>query len=279
MNNRRLWQWNGVDEQGIPCQGLSWAAERAEVIQHLYERNIWLLKLKRRAVSRQQWSLTSKIHIIRQLATLLQAGIALPQGLTMLAEQHARPQWQALLNELARQVTQGVPFSDALNAWPEVFPPLFIALIRTGEITGKLDECCQRLALQQEEQLALQKKVVKALRYPGIIMVMAVLVTVGMAGFVLPEFAAIYHAFNAPLPALTQGVMAFSAFITGHAHLLLAGCLVTLAVVIRCQKNQRWQWHKQRILLRTPVMGALIRGQRLSQIYTILAMTQQAGLP
>lgn len=279
MNNRRLWQWNGVDEQGIPCQGLSWAAERAEVIQHLYERNIWLLKLKRRAVSRQQWSLTSKIHIIRQLATLLQAGIALPQGLTMLAEQHARPQWQALLNELARQVTQGVPFSDALNAWPEVFPPLFIALIRTGEITGKLDECCQRLALQQEEQLALQKKVVKALRYPGIIMVMAVLVTVGMSGFVLPEFAAIYHAFNAPLPALTQGVMAFSAFITGHAHLLLAGCLVTLAVVIRCRKNQRWQWHEQRILLRTPVMGALICGQRLSQIYTILAMTQQAGLP
>ena len=176
-------------------------------------------------------------------------------------------------------MTQGVPFSDALNAWPEVFPPLFIALIRTGEITGKLDECCQRLALQQEEQLALQKKVVKALRYPGIIMVMAVLVTVGMAGFVLPEFAAIYHAFNAPLPALTQGVMAFSAFITGHAHLLLTGCLVTLAVVIRCRKNQRWQWHEQRILLRTPVMGALIRGQRLSQIYTILAMTQQVGLP
>lgn len=279
MNNHRLWQWKGLDAQGTRCCGLVWATTRTEVMQQLYEQNIWPLKLKRQAVLRQHWSLNYNIHLIRQLATLLQAGIALPQGLSMLAEQHARPQWQALLRELARQVTQGVPFSDALNAWPNVFPPLFIALIRTGELTGRLDECCQRLAIQQEEQQALQKKVIKALRYPAIVLVMALLVTIGMAGFVLPEFAAIYRAFNAPLPALTRGVMAFSAFITGNAHWLILFSLGLVAAVLKCRQNLHWQWHEQNLLLRLPLAGELIRGQKLSQIYTILAMTQHAGLP
>jgi protein transport protein HofC len=279
MNERRLWQWSGLDEGGTPCGGLAWAADRATALQQLYQQNIWPLKVKRQSVARQYWNLTYKIHFIRQLATLLQAGIALPQGLAMLAEQHSRAQWQALLQELAQQVTQGVPFSDALKAWPGVFPPLFIALIRTGEITGKLDECCQRLAVQQEEQQALRKKVVKALRYPGIIFVMALLVTIGMAGFVLPEFAAIYRAFNAPLPALTHGVMAFSAFITGSGHWLALITATLITVILRCRRNPHWQWQEQNLLLRLPLVGELVRGQRLSQIYTILAMTQQAGLP
>lgn len=279
MNERRLWQWRGLDEQGVPCDGLLWAAGRAEVMQRLYERNIWPRKLTRHSVSRQQWKLPHKIHFIRQLATLLQAGIALPQGLSMLAEQHSRPPWQALLQELARQVTQGVPFSDALKAWPAVFPPLFIALIRTGEMTGKLDECCLQLAMQQEEQHALQKKVIKALRYPGIILVMALLVTIGMAGFVLPEFAAIYRAFNAPLPALTRSVIAFSAFLTGNAPGLIIGVITGIAVVHQGRQSEKWQRYEHAILLRLPLAGELVRGQRLSQIYTILAMTQQAGLP
>ena len=279
MSERRLWQWSGLDDQGAPCSGLVWGAERTTALQHLYDRNIWPLKVKRQTVSRQYWNLTYKIHFIRQLATLLQAGIALPQGLSMLAEQHSRLQWRALLQALAQQVTEGVPFSDALKAWPRVFPPLFIALIRTGEITGKLDECCLRLAVQQEEQQALRKKVVKALRYPGVIFVMALLVTIGMAGFVLPEFAAIYRAFNAPLPALTQGVMAFSAFITGSGHWLALAAGALIAVILRCRRNPNWQWQEQNLLLRLPLVGELVRGQRLSQIYTILAMTQQAGLP
>lgn len=279
MNERRLWRWNGLDAQGAPCHGLLWALTRADALDSLGEQGIWLVKLKRQTVSRQYWGISHKIHFIRQLATLLQAGIALPQGLSMLAEQHSRQQWQALLRELAQQVMQGVPFSDALRAWPGVFPPLFISLIRTGEITGKLDECCQRLAVQQEDQQALQKKVIKALRYPGFIFVMAMLVTLGMAGFVLPEFAAIYRAFNAPLPALTRGVMAFSTFITTWAHWLLLMSAALVLALFKCRQNPRWQWHEQNILLRLPLAGELLRGQRLSQIYTILAMTQQAGLP
>lgn len=279
MRERHLWVWHGLDATSQPCEGSVWAQARTDVVQHLQEQGVWPLRLKRQTISRQYWNLTYKIHFIRQLATLLQAGIALPQGLSMLAEQHSRPQWQALMRELAQQIMQGISFSEALKTWPDVFPPLFIALIRTGEITGKLDECCQRLASQQEEQQALQKKVIKALRYPGFIFLMALLVTIGMTGFVLPEFAAIYRAFNAPLPALTRAVMAFSTFITDNALWLVLVSIVLTVSVLKGRKNHQWQWQEQNILLRVPLVGELIRGQRLSQIYTILAMTQQTGLP
>lgn len=78
-------------------------------------------------------------------------------------------------------------------------------MIRTGELTGKLDECCFELARQQKAQRQLTDKVKSALRYPIIILAMAIMVVVAMLHFVLPEFAAIYKTFNTPLPALTQG--------------------------------------------------------------------------
>ncbi|MCR2512006.1 type II secretion system F family protein, partial [Salmonella enterica] len=87
-----------------------------------------------------------------------------------------------------------------------VFPPLYQAMIRTGELTGKLDECCFELARQQKAQRQLTDKVKSALRYPIIILAMAIMVVVAMLHFVLPEFAAIYKTFNTPLPALTQGI-------------------------------------------------------------------------
>ncbi len=84
MNERRLWRWEGLDEQGASCHGLVWASERSAVTRQLHERQIWLVRLKRLTVSRNQWGLRYKIHFIRQLATLLQAGNAPPQALSML---------------------------------------------------------------------------------------------------------------------------------------------------------------------------------------------------
>ena len=83
--------------------------------------------------------------------------------------------------------------------------------MQVGELTGQLDECCRQLALQQSRQQFLRQKVVKALRYPLFILLVALAVSAGMLLFVLPEFVAVYASFDAPLPAFTAGVMALSA--------------------------------------------------------------------
>ncbi|HCY3322556.1 TPA: type II secretion system protein GspE [Escherichia coli] len=215
---------------------------------------------------------------IHQLATLLKAGLTLSEGLALLAEQHPSKQWQALLQSLAHDLEQGIAFSNALLPWSEVFPPLYQAMIRTGELTGKLDECCFELARQQKAQRQLTDKVKSALRYPIIILAMAIMVVVAMLHFVLPEFAAIYKTFNTPLPALTQGIMTLASFSGEWGWLLvLFGFLLAIANKLLMRHPTRLI-ARQKLLLRIPIMGSLMRGQKLTQIFTILALTQSAGI-
>ncbi|MEW7313622.1 protein transport protein HofC [Buttiauxella gaviniae] len=276
-----LWHWKAIDARGQIQQGMLLADDAPSASEQLFHADLQLLNLRKTSHTRRGcWHIQQKIDVFRQLATLLQAGISLSDGLLLIAQQHPFDEWRALLKEIEKQVSNGTPFSSALKKWPKIFPALFIALIHIGELTGKLDECCKRLAEQQEKLYRLRKKVVKALRYPLFIMVVALLVTIGMMGFVLPEFANIYRSFNAPLPTITVAIMAVSNWVTSQ------GPVYFLAILLACacgyflrQKKPHWQEYEQNLLLRIPLIAPLWRGQILSQIYTTLSLSQQAGIP
>ncbi len=152
-------------------------------------------------------------------------------------------------------------------------------MIRTGELTGKLAECCFELARQQKAQRQITVSVKKALRYPAIILTMAALVVFAMLHFVLPEFAAIYRSFNTPLPLLTRGIIAIAQWGSAWGWLILFLTMLVAIAHRRVKQKPSWQAQRQRLLLRLPVMGRLIRGQKLAQIFTVLALTQSAGIP
>ena len=228
-----------------------------------------------RCAQRHRWRPQHCYEMFRQLATLLQAGLTLSHSLQMLAEQHPLKPWQALLQSIADELSEGAPFSESLTKWPAVFSPLHVSMVKTGELTGKLEECCRQLAKQQKAQQQLRAKVRKALRYPAIVLTLAVLVVLAMVTLVLPEFAAIYKTFNTPLPLLTQMVMGMAAFMQSYALGLFAALLAPLAAAWALRQNPRWQ----RMLMQTPVLGALAKGQKLGHIFTVLSLTQQAGIP
>ncbi len=255
MASKQLWRWHGITGDGNAQDGMLWAESRTLLLMALQQQMVTPLSLKRIAINSAQWRGDKSAEVIHQLATLLKAGLTLSEGLALLAEQHPSKQWQALLQSLAHDLEQGIAFSNALLPWSEVFPPLYQAMIRTGELTGKLDECCFELARQQKAQRQLTDKVKSALRYPIIILAMAIMVVVAMLHFVLPEFAAIYKTFNTPLPALTQGIMTLADFSGEWSWLLvLFGFLLAIANKL------------------------LMRRQKLTQIFTILALTQSAGI-
>ncbi len=160
-----------------------------------------------------------------------------------------------MLQSLAHDLEQGIAFSNALLPWSEVFPPLYQAMIRTGELTGKLDECCFELARQQKAQRQLTDKVKSALRYPIIILAMAIMVVVAMLHFVLPEFAAIYKTFNTPLPALTQGIMTLADFSGEWSWLLvLFGFLLAIANKL-LMRRPTWLIVRQKLAVTNPDYG------------------------
>ncbi|HDS2760036.1 TPA: protein transport protein HofC [Klebsiella quasipneumoniae subsp. similipneumoniae] len=278
MATKRLWRWRGVDAQGAPCQGMLWQASRPEVLHHLQQQRILPLAIRRCTVKQSLWHPRYSSETIRQLATLLQAGLPLAEGLSLLAQQQPHGQWQALLEALGRELAQGVAFSAALAQWPQAFPPLYLAMISTGELTGKLDICCQQLANQQQEQQRLAGKVKKALRYPLIVLTLALLVVLGMLYFVLPEFTAIYQTFNTPLPLLTRMVIAAGDMLSRGWPLLLAFLLSPLLLNQLVRQRTDWLLRRQQLLNALPLIGPLIGGQQLSLIFTVLALTQSAGI-
>ena len=281
MASFAVWNWKALDPQGKIRRGVMLADNRTMVEGQLSAQQLQILNVRRKSFTRRGcWHIQQKIQIFRQLATLLQAGISLADGLRLMANQHPYHEWRALLEHIEHQVSQGTAFSDALREWPRIFPPLFISLIQIGELTGKLDECSHRLANQQEQLYHLHTKVKKALRYPLFILAIAITVTGGMMGFVLPEFASIYRSFNAPLPGITLAVMAVSGWVTsqGGWWLLLSAVALPGLLILR-RSHPHWKLHEQKLLLSLPLFSPLWRGQILSQIYTTLALSQQAGIP
>lgn len=278
MTANRLWYWQGMNHDGQPGEGTVWATNRLMLIKTLEQRHVIPLRVRALPVKRSLWRGDKCAEVIHQLATLLKAGLTLSEGLELLAGQQSSKQWQALLSCLAHELEHGTPLSGALAKWPEVFPPLYQAMIRTGELTGKLDECCFELARQQKAQKQLTDKVKKALRYPVIILTMAMMVVLAMLHFVLPEFAAIYRTFNTPLPALTQGIITLSDWSKRWGWLIIAMSIALIVANSLLRQKPSWRILCQRGLLQLPVMGRLIRGQKLTQIFTILALTQSAGI-
>lgn len=281
MTNIQLWRWKAIDGKGEKKQGVMLINRQVTLAQHLAERQLLLISARRDwRMLLTRWPMPYKIELIKQIAVLLQAGITLSDALALMAEQHPKPEWAALLQHLRDQVTKGTPFAEALQAWPQIFPPLFIALLHTGELTGKLAECCRQLATQQEQLYLLHKKVHKALRYPVFIMLITMLVSIGMLSFVLPEFAQIYQSFNTPLPALTQAVVMGAEQLTALAIPgAFAITLFVMASVFFRNTHPDWQAREQRMLLSIPLIAPLWRGQILSKIFAVLTLTQQAGIP
>lgn len=274
MAANHLWRWRALTKDGEPRSGTLWATDRNAAFTRLMRNDLHPLTLTRCA-QRHRWRQHHCDEMFHQLATLLQAGLTLSHSLQMLAEQHPLKPWQALLQSIADELSEGCPFSASLKKWPAVFSPLHVSMVKTGELTGKLEACCRQLAQQQKAQQQLSAKVKKALRYPAIVLTLAVVVVLAMVTLVLPEFAAIYKTFNTPLPVLTQMVMGMAAFVQSYAPALFALLLTPFAVAWALRQNPRWQ----QILMHTPVMGALAKGQKLGHIFTVLSLTQQAGIP
>ena len=186
MADASLFRWQAVDSQGQLVSGQLLAIDSDNLLLMLAQRDLLPVSWKREKVWRQrEWKWQHKTDLIRQLATLLKAGLPLAESLALLAEGHPHAGWRALMLVLHHRVLSGAPFSQALREWPQIFPALYPALMEVGELTGQLDTCCSELARQQIRQQQLWHQVAKALRYPLFILLVAIAVTCGMLLFVL----------------------------------------------------------------------------------------------
>src|SRR3954464_5162749 len=168
-------------------------------------------------------SLTDLVIFTRQLATMIDAGLAMVQSLQALADQTTNKVMRDVIRDICARVEGGDSFSEALQKHPKAFSRLYIAMVSAGEKGGLLAEILSRLATYLENAARLRKKVKSAMMYPTVVSVVAILITIFLLIKVVPVFGEIFSSFGAKLPAPTQFLIDISHFVQKFILLILLG--------------------------------------------------------
>ncbi len=217
----------------------------------------------------------------RALGTLVQAGLPLVRGLDLLARQERNPALRAAAAAVAADVRAGLPFSEALAAHPRLFDRLQVDLVRAGETAGALGEVLERLARFEERRAALTGRVRAALAYPVVVLTVAAVVVAGLLGFVVPRFQQIFADLlrGAPLPPLTQAVVAAGAFVREHVGVLVLAAVAGAAAVRWAAGTVVGGRVAERLTLALPVLGPLLLRARVARCTRTLGTLLGAGVP
>lgn len=228
----------------------------------------------RRGLSSAQLSL-----LTRQLANLIGAGLTIEETLNALIEQAESERSRQILAAIRGQVLAGQPLSKALAAHPQVFPAVYLALVKAGEDSGQLNQVLQRLADYIEERHALRQKVLLAFIYPVVVTFVAILVVGGLLTFVVPQVVAVFRDSHQTLPWLTRALIGLSDFLRATGVFWLAGLALAAWAARRALRNPALQFRFHLFLLRIPALGRFVRDANAARLASTLAILANSGVP
>jgi type IV pilus assembly protein PilC len=215
----------------------------------------------------------------QELAALLRAGLPLLQSLDVMLERQRDPLFRRSLAEVRDKVKSGTSLSDAIRAEGELYPPIFAASLTAGERSGALEEVLRRFVQYLRLNQALKKKAISASVYPLLLVTLMLGLVMVLLVKVIPEFQGFYASFDAELPPVTRVLMAVGGAVRDRFPLLLlglAGVAIALALVMRRPGAAEL---RDRLLLRVPYLGGLMRMYATSQLARTLSTLLAGGLP
>jgi len=283
----RIWVWTGVDTHGAKVQGETRAPSLRLVRAELRRQGISPQQIRRQRTplplsARFSRGISGREIAVftRQLATMLSAGIPLVQALGLIASANRNPRMTRTITEVAREIAHGAPVFDALARDPAVFDPLYRHLVRVGEGTGTLDTVLERIASERERREQLKGRIVKALVYPAAVLAMALVVSLVMLIYVVPQFEQTFRGMGTELPAFTQAIVGLSRLMGTWWWVLLAGLVLGGFGLARMWRNSPVLRERgDRLLLRLPLIGGLFSKLAVARFARTLATTVQAGMP
>jgi general secretion pathway protein F len=244
--------------------------EGAQILSIVAERGNWL------AARRARFPL---LLFTQELIALLDAGLSLTEVLETLAEKESRPESRQLIERLLASMREGRPFSAALTAQGDAFPPLYAATVRAAESTGDLSPALTRYVGYQNQIDTVKKKVLSASIYPLLLIGVGTLVIGFLLGYVVPRFATVYADSGRDLPWMSQMLLAWGETVEAHgvwialaAAAVIAGLVLALAQPVTRAALTRLAW-------RTPAIGEHLRTFELARFYRSIGMLLVGGIP
>lgn len=273
--------WEGKNKEGKITRGEMRAPSEAVIQATLRRQGVLVTK-----VSKQRFktggSITDKDIALftRQLATMMKAGVPLLQTFDIVGRGHDNPAVAKLLLDIKSDVETGNSLSAAFRKYPLYFDQLYCNLIAAGEQAGILEALLDRLAIYKEKMIAIKSKIKAAMFYPIAIIVVAFVITAVIMIFVIPAFEEVFKGFGADLPAPTLIVMAISKIFVAYWWAIFGGVFGGVyAFFYTWKRSETMQIALDRLLLRLPVYGPIMRKSIIARWTRTLATMFAAGVP
>ncbi|MEM7165671.1 MAG: type II secretion system inner membrane protein GspF [Planctomycetota bacterium] len=215
----------------------------------------------------------------RQLSTLLQSGVHLSESLTVLVDQVEDRRTELIIRDVREKVVSGAGLAEALSFHPTHFSDLYVNMVRAGEASGNLDEVLLRLAEFLQQQNKLKGKVVTALTYPAIMVLVGVAVVIFLMSYVVPKITEILLEREQELPMPTEVLIAVSAFLKSYWVLMLLAGLGVMIATRMFYATERGRLTIDTWILRIPVVGTLFKKQAISRFEITFSTLLRSGLP
>lgn len=273
--------WEGKDKTGKLMRGEIRAGGEALVQATLRRQGILVTKVKKQAFKRGGRIGEKDITLFtRQMATMMKAGVPLLQAFDIVGKGASNQAVAKLLMDVKADVETGSSLNQAFRKYPLYFDALFCNLVSAGEAAGILDSLLDRLATYKEKILAIKSKIKSALFYPIAVIVVAIVITAVIMIFVIPSFKNVFKSFGADLPAPTLAVIAMSDFMVENWYIIfgvMGGALYGFFYMWK--RSEKMQIVMDRLLLRLPIFGDIIRKATMARWARTLSTMFAAGVP
>jgi type IV pilus assembly protein PilC len=282
-----VYKWVGETVRGKTMKGEIEAVNEKIARAQLRRRRLTIRKIKPKPkdlfenIAFFQPKITKKDIVIftRQFSTMINAGLPLVQGLTILAEQAENPTLRKILKRICSDVEGGDSLGEALAKHPKVFDDLFVNLVVAGEAGGMLDTVLQRLAVYIEKAEKLRSQIKGAMTYPIAVISIAILVTAVILIFVIPVFEDMFASFGSALPAPTQFVVGLSHFLKSYIHFIIIGGIAFSFIFKKYRSTKMGKRQTDMLALKLPLIGNVLKKSAIARFTRTLGTMIKSGVP
>ncbi len=277
--------YSAIDPNGAAVEGVTKADTIGAARALLVEQNLFPTQIEERRgmldfeLTKEKVKKKELMHFTRQLAVFVKAGIPITDALVTIGDETEDVALRRSLGAIVDELRNGGLFSMAAANHPEVFPDYYVGILQSAELSGKLDDSLESLAGYLEREIDTRSKVVSALSYPMVVMVLAFITVLILAGYVLPQFKPLFEELDAELPLPTRMMLFFSRFF-GDLWFITAGFFIMVILVFAFfVKHPTGKIWRDRLVLKLPVISGIVDYAILERFCRILAAMVKAGVP
>jgi type IV pilus assembly protein PilC len=274
-----------IDANGASVEGITKADTIGAARALLLEKALYPVKIEERRgalsieLTKEKVKKKELMQFTRQLAVFVKAGIPLTDAMEIIGDETTDVALQRTISKMVEELRNGGTLSGAAAKHPEAFPPYYIGILGSAELTGRLDETLESLAGYLERELDTRAKVVSALSYPGVVMVLAVFVVAVLAGYVLPQFKPLFEELNADLPFATRALLFVATLFSTLWYIPFSLFGAFTAWMAWLFKSEAGRAMKDRLVLKLPVISGIMEYSILERFCRILGAMVKAGVP